>query len=130
MGAREDCAGQVEVEDLALPRTSGGYVVVRIFRPRDVGGTLPVTLYLQGADEVDGGADQTARALSAERRVAVLAPPTSALQEIYDVLRWVANDGHRRRLDGARIELAGDPALIAAVRRSADERPGPPLTGH
>ena len=106
----------VEVEDIALPAGGRGRVMVRIFRPSEVEGLLPVVLYLRDRAGAD---DRVARDLAARAQAAVLLPDEESdryLETSYELLRWVAAEGARRRLDGTRIALVGDgPAAELAL---------------
>lgn len=106
MDAANDGATAVEVEDVALPAGDGSRVMVRIFRPVDVDGGLPVVLYLP--DPV-GPDDGLPRELARADRVAVLVPESARdVETSRELLRWIVTEGARRGLDGNRIALMGD----------------------
>lgn len=114
----------VEVEDVAMPSGNDGRVMVRIFRPADIEGGLPVVLCLQ---DPPGPADWMARELARTERVAVLVPEsTSDIETVRGLLGWIVAEGARRRLDGARIEVMGDGmAAELAIRAQVPLRSGP-----
>lgn len=118
--------GTIEVEDLALPTGDGGRAMVRIYRPPDVGGVLPVVLCLA---EGLGADDWLARALAAGTRSAVVVPEelfSRDLESRYELLSWIAEEGARRRLDGSRIAIVGDGRAHELVQL-ARARGGPDL---
>jgi acetyl esterase len=128
------------IEDLTVPGGPTGEVRVRVVRPPDVTGALPVVLYIHGAGWVFGDAhthDRLIRELATQARAAVVFPeytrspeakyPT-ALEESYAVARWVADHGADHQLDGSRLAVAGDSVggnLAAALTLLAKERGGP-----
>jgi acetyl esterase/lipase len=116
----------VEVEDVALPADGSRAVLVRIFRPPDAEGILPVVLYVAERLRAD---DSQARTLAVEARAAVVVPERDFSGEAesgYEVLRWIASQGARRRLDGSRIAVVGDGRADELVRLACD-RGGPAL---
>lgn len=126
-------ASRVEVEDVALPVGVPSGVMVRIFRPRDAPQPTPVVLYLSdaAATTADEHSDRQLRAMAVDSGAAVLVPelgPAPVLERLYEVLRWVAEQGQRRWLDGSRVALAGGgdgATLCARLSVLAGERGGP-----
>ncbi|BDT97019.1 MULTISPECIES: alpha/beta hydrolase [Nocardia] len=115
-----------------------------VFRPSAVTGPLPVILYIHGAGWVFGN-DHThgrlARELAAGVGAAVvfvnysLSPEArypTALEQAFDALRWIADEGAGHGLDPARIAVAGDSVggnMSAALTLLTKERGGPTLAG-
>ena len=132
----------VEIEDTTVPGGPSGEVSVRILRPKGANGELPVILYTHGAGWVFGNAhthDRLVRELAAGTGAAVvftnysLSPEArypAAIEEIYAVLKWVAQHGSEKNLDGSRIAVAGDSVggnMSAAITLMDKQRSGPKL---
>jgi acetyl esterase len=132
----------VEIEDRTVPGGPGGDVSVRIMRPKGTDGEPPVILYTHGAGWVFGNAhthDRLIRELTHGTRAALVFPNYSlspeahyptAIEEIYAVLAWIANDGAAHGLDASRIAVAGDSVggnMTAAITLMAKQRSGPEL---
>ncbi|WP_072805933.1 alpha/beta hydrolase [Rhodococcoides yunnanense] len=90
-------------------------VAVRIVRPRDVGGPLPVVLYLHGGGVGAHTPDRLVRELAERTGAAVLIPECSpdaaypiALEQAYAAAKWVADSGTEHGLDSTRMAVAGD----------------------
>jgi hypothetical protein len=103
----------VEVEDVSLPSGASSRVMVRFFRSEEAPRPAPVVVFL--CEAVSGGAggerdDRLLRAIAADTRATVLVPrpapdPSGELESLNDLLRWIAQDGRRRWLDGTRVAL-------------------------
>ena len=132
----------VDIDDTTVPGGPAGHVSVRIMRPKGAGGGLPVILYTHGAGWVFGNAhthDRLIRELTAGTGVALvftnysLSPEArypTAIEEIYGVLNWIAEDGSDRGLDASRLAVAGDSVggnMSAAITLMAKQRSGPRL---
>ena len=132
----------VEIQDTTIPGGPSGVVSIRILRPRDATEALPVILYIHGAGWVFGNAhthDRLIRELAVGSGAAVVFPNYSlspearyptAIEEIYAVLEWVAEQGSENGLDGTRIAVAGDSVggnMSAAITLMAKQRSGPRL---
>jgi acetyl esterase len=99
-----------------------GEVRVRIVRPKDVPGPLPVVLYLHGGGWVLGNAgshDRLIRELAVGADAAVafveysLAPEAKypvQIEQAYSAARWIIQHGEREGLDSTRMAVAGDSA--------------------
>jgi acetyl esterase len=99
-----------------------GDVRVRIVRPKDVAGPLPVVLYLHGGGWVLGSAsshDRLVRELAVGAAAAVafveysLAPEAKypvQIEQAYGVAQWINQHGEREGLDSTRMAVAGDSA--------------------
>ena len=132
----------VEIQDTTIPGGPSGEVSIRILRPRNATEALPVILYTHGAGWVFGNAhthDRLIRELAVGSGAAVVFPNYSlspearyptAIEEIYAVLEWVAQQGSENGLDGTRIAVAGDSVggnMSAAITLMAKQRSGPRL---
>ncbi len=114
-----------------------GTVRVRIVRPPDAAGTLPVILYVHGAGWVFGDAhthDRLVRDLALGAHAAVVFPeydrapehryPTQ-IEQAYAVAEWVAKEGSANLLDASRMAVAGDSVggnMSAALTLMAKDR--------
>ena len=114
-----------------------GSVRVRLVRPVDAAGTLPVILYVHGAGWVFGNAhthDRLVRDLAVGAHAAVVFPeydpapehryPTQ-IEQCYAVAEWVAKEGSANLLDASRMAVAGDSVggnMSAALTLMAKER--------
>jgi hypothetical protein len=75
-------APDVEITDMTVPGGPSGAVSVRILRPRDTTGPLPVIVYIHGAGWVFGNAhthDRLIRELAAGANAAVVFPKLQPL---------------------------------------------------
>lgn len=111
---------EVEIEDITIPGGPSGQVSIRILRPVSSSGPLPVILYTHGAGWVFGNAhthDNLIRKLVAGTGAALvftnysLSPEAkypTAIEEIYAVLEWIADQGAGHGLDPSRLAVAGD----------------------
>ena len=128
------------VEDRTFPVGPTGAVDVRIVRPKDAEGLLPVILYFHGGGWVMGGReshDRLVHELANGAQAAVifvdytLAPfaqyPVQN-EQAYAVLKYVTENPDSLNIDAWRIAVAGDCAggnMAAAVTLLAKERRGP-----
>ena len=132
----------VDIEDTSVPGGPSGEVSVRIIRPKGATGTLPVIVYMHGAGWVFGNNathDRLIRELADGAGAALVFPNYGlspevhyphALEEGYAVLRWIADHGAEKNVDGSRIAIAGDSVggnMSAALTLIAKERSGPEL---
>ena len=132
----------VEMTDTTIAGGPSGAVSVRILRPKNAQGQLPVILYTHGGGWVVGNRhthDRLVRELAVGTGAAVVFPNYSlspearyptAIEEIYSVLEWVAEHSAERNLDGARVAVAGDSVggnMTAALTLMAKQRSGPDL---
>ena len=114
-----------------------GDVRVRIVRPADATGTLPVILYMHGGGWVLGTADthdRLVRELAVGTGAAVVfvdydrspeAHYPVAIEQGYATAQWIVREGAARQLDPNRIAVAGDSAggnMTAALTLMAAER--------
>ena len=127
----------VDVSDTTVPGGPSGEVPIRILRPRDATGPLPVIVYIHGAGWVFGNAhthDRLIRELAVGANAAVVFPNYSlspeakyptAIEESYAVAAWVAQHGAEQNLDPTRIAVAGDSVggnMTAALTLLAKQR--------
>jgi acetyl esterase len=133
----------VEMEDRLIDGGPGGrQVSVKILRPREAQAPLPVIVYIHGAGWVFGNAhthDRLIRELAVGAQAAVVFPNYSlspeakyptAIEEVYAVVKWVADRGREHGLDATRLAVAGDSVggnMAAAVTLMSKERSGPAI---
>ena len=132
----------VDIEDTSVPGGPSGEVSVRIIRPKGAAETLPVIVYMHGAGWVFGNNathDRLIRELADGAGAALVFPNYGlspevhyphALEEGYAVLRWIADHGAEKNVNGSRIAIAGDSVggnMSAALTLIAKERSGPEL---
>jgi acetyl esterase len=134
---------EVDIEDLMVPGGPNGDVSIRIVRPpNSSSATLPVILYIHGAGWVFGNAhthDRLIRELAVGAEAAVVFPNYSlspeakyptAIEEVYAVLKWTAEQGSKHGLDASKLSIAGDSVggnMAAAITLMAKERSGPKI---
>jgi acetyl esterase/lipase len=114
-----------------------GDVRVRIVRPPDTVGTLPVILYMHGGGWVLGNAgthDRLVRELAVGTDAAVVfveyerspeARYPVAIEQGYATAQWIVREGDANQLDPNRIAVAGDSVggnMTAALTLMAQER--------
>ena len=114
-----------------------GDVRVRIVRPPDAEGTLPVILYMHGGGWVLGNADthdRLVRELAVGTGAAVVfveyerspeAHYPVALEQGYATAQWIVREGAANQLDPDRMAIAGDSVggnMTAALALMASER--------
>jgi acetyl esterase len=114
-----------------------GEVSVRIVRPPDATGTLPVILYMHGGGWVLGNADthdRLVRELAVGTGAAVVfveydrspeAHYPVALEQGYATAQWIVRNGSENGLDPDRMAVAGDSVgggMTAALALMANER--------
>lgn len=128
--------------DFVWPVGPTGEVGVRIVRPADADGDLPVIMYFHGGGWVMGDRnthDHLIRQLSLKAGAAVVFvdygnAPTVRYpdnnEQAYAALLYVASHGQDLNLDSGRIAVAGDSAggnMAIAVTMMAKERSGPKI---
>jgi acetyl esterase len=134
----------VDIEDRQIEGGPSGHISIRILRPQNSPAVLPVIVYIHGTGWVFGNAhthDRLVRELAVGTEAAVIFPnydlspeakyPT-AVEEVYTVLKWVAQQGTSPSLDPAQLVVAGDNVggnMAAALALMAKERGGPAILG-
>ncbi|AIQ41805.1 alpha/beta hydrolase [Paenibacillus sp. FSL R7-0297] len=135
---------EADIQDLTVSGGPGGEVKVRIVRPiGSASNSLPVILYIHGAGWVFGNShthDRLIRELAVGAEAAVVFPEYSlspeakyptAIEEIYAVLEWIAQEGSTYGLDASKLSVAGDSVggnMTAAITLMAKERSGPAIS--
>jgi acetyl esterase len=133
----DDLKPDADITDLTVDTGQTGPVRVRIVRPPDSVGPLPVLLYTHGAGWVLGSPnthERLARDLAVGANVAVVLPhydrspeatyPT-ALEQCWAVAKWILAEGSDHNLDPASIVIGGDSCggnLAAALTILAKQR--------
>jgi acetyl esterase/lipase len=133
---------EIDEEWITVPGGPTGSVRARIVKPAGAEGTLPVILYIHGAGWVFGNAhthDRLVRELAVGANAAVVFPEYDlspdvrypvAIEQNYEVARWVVEQGASKDLDGSRLAVAGDSVggnMTAALTLMAKERGDVPL---
>lgn len=131
----------VEATDFNVLGLSG-HVPVRLYRPAKAASPAPVIVYCHGGSWMFGGLDShdlpCARlahyselaVLSVDYRLAPEHKYPAALQDAWDVLNWVTEQGLERNLDQRRVAVAGDSAggaLSAGMALMARDGDGPKI---
>lgn len=131
-----------DIEDRMIPGGPTGDVSIRIVKPRDAAGELPVILHTHGGGWILGDKDtheRLDREMANFAHAAIVfvnytpAPeahyPTQ-IEQAYAALQWVATSGHQIGADSTRIALLGDSVggnMAAALTLMAKERSGPAI---
>lgn len=138
-GVQDDPIEKPEVQEkwMEIPGGPAGTVKVRIVKPADATGLLPVILYLHGAGWVFGNAhthDRLVRDLAVGARAAVVFPEYDrspdvryphAIEQAYATAQWITRHGQDEKLDSRRMAVAGDSVggnMSAALTLMAKER--------
>jgi acetyl esterase/lipase len=126
----------VDEDWVTLSGTAGDFKV-RIVRPANAFGVLPVILYVHGAGWVFGNAhthDRLVRELAVGAGAAVVFPDYHlspevrypvAIEEAYLTAQWIRDNGADLRLDPKHVAVAGDSVggnMTAALTLMAKER--------
>ncbi|MFI5707636.1 alpha/beta hydrolase [Kribbella sp. NPDC051620] len=121
---------------ITVPAEAGD-VQVRIVKPVDAAGTLPVVLYMHGGGWVLGNAgthDRLVRELAVGTNAAIAfveydrspeAQYPVAIEQGYAAAQWLTQHGSTENLDATRMAVAGDSVggnMTAALALLADER--------
>ncbi|MBP1155728.1 MULTISPECIES: alpha/beta hydrolase [unclassified Paenibacillus] len=132
----------VELEERTIPGGPNGDVSVTILKPKNAPALLPVIVYIHGAGWVFGNAhthDRLIRELAVGSQSVVVFPNYSlspenkyptAIEEIYAVVKWVAESGREIGADPSRLTVGGDSVggnMTAAVTLMAKDRGGPAI---
>ncbi|WP_016937149.1 alpha/beta hydrolase [Bacillus siamensis] len=127
----------VDIEDIMISGGPSGQVSVRIMRPQNAPAHLPVIVYIHGAGWVFGNEhthDRLIRELAVGAQAAIVFPnytlspeakyPT-AIEEIYAVVKWAADNGRENGMIPESLTIAGDSVggnMTAAVTLMAKAR--------
>lgn len=127
----------VDIEDIMISGGPSGQVSVRIMRPQNAPAHLPVIVYIHGAGWVFGNEhthDRLIRELAVGAQAAIVFPnytlspeakyPT-AIEEIYAVVKWAAENGRENGMNPESLTIAGDSVggnMTAAVTLMAKAR--------
>lgn len=127
----------VDIEDCTISGGPSGQVSVRIVRPQNAPANLPVIVYIHGAGWVFGNAhthDRLIRELAVGSQAAIVFPNYTlspeakypiAIEEIYTVVKWVAENGLENGMNPESLTIAGDSVggnMTAAITLMAKER--------
>jgi len=128
---------EIDEEWITVEGGPTGSVKVRIVKPKDTTGVLPVIIYTHGAGWVFGDAhthDRLVRDLAVGANAAVIFPEYDrapeaqypiANEQSYRVAQWVTTNGADKGFDSARIAIAGDSVggnMAIALTLMAKER--------
>lgn len=129
-----------DIEDRKIPNGSHADIAIKIVRPRDAKGPLPALVYIHGAGWVLGGwetHDRLVLELANKAHIAVVyidysrSPEAKfpvALEECYQVTKYVAENAKSLNIDPARLAIGGDSVggnMAAATTILCKERGGP-----
>lgn len=132
----------VDADDRTIPVGPKGSLSIRIVRPKDSHGVLPVVMYFHGGGWVLGDKDthdRLIRELAHGANAAVVFVNYSpspearypvAIEEAYAATKWIAENAESINLDAARLAVAGDSVggnMAAAVTLLAKQRGGPSI---
>jgi len=131
-----------DIEQRTIPGGPLGEVSVRIVRPENSKGVLPVVIYFHGGGWVLGDAethDRLVREIASGAGAAVVfveytrspeARYPIAIEEAFAVTQWVAVNGSTLNVDSSRLAVVGDSVggnMAIAVTMLAKERGGPKI---
>lgn len=132
------------IEDRTIPAGPKGTLRLRIFKPENASGMLPVVMYFHGGGWVLGSPetyDRFMRDLTNGTQAAVVFPDYSLspeehfpvpLEECYAATKWVVEHASELGVDAGRLIVSGDSAggnMAAAACLLAKERGGPRISG-
>lgn len=132
----------VDIEDITIEGGPSGKISLRIFRPKNSKGTLPVIMYFHGAGWILGSKesyDRLARDLTVGANAALVfvnftrspeAKYPTAIEEAYAATKYIAEHGEKHHLDASHLVVAGDSVggnMTIAVTLLAKERKGPKI---
>jgi len=135
-------APPAQVEDRVIQAGPRGTIQLRIFRPQNSSGKLPVVMYFHGGGWVLGNAEtyeRYMRELTNGTGAAVVFVEYSLspeehypvpLEECYAATKWVAEHASELNVDPSRLAVAGDSAggnIATATCLLAKERGGPAI---
>ena len=128
------------IKDIEIPGSDDQKISVRIVTPQGSRGKLPVILYVHGGGWILGNKnthDYLIRSMAKGAKAAVvfvnytLSPEAQfpvAIEQVYDVAKYIAQEGGTLGLDGSRMVIVGDSVggnMATAVAQMAKDRGGP-----
>lgn len=132
-----------EIQDLTIPGGPNGQVSIRIIRPQNATGTLPVIMYFHGGGWILGSKnthDRLVREIANGANAAVVfvnyTPSPEAkypvpIEEDYAATKYIAEHGNELNLDSSRLAIAGDSVggnMVAVLAILAKQRGGPKIS--
>ena len=129
-------------EDITIPGGPSGKISIRIIRPANSTGKLPVVMYIHGGGWILGSKnthDRLVREIANGVGAAVVfvnytrspeARYPVAIEEAYTATKYIAENGMKMNLDSSRLAIAGDSVggnMTAAVTILAKQRMGPKI---
>jgi acetyl esterase len=129
-------------EDITIPAGPSGKISIRIIRPANSTGRLPVVMYIHGGGWILGSKNTHGRLVreiangvgAAVVFVDYTRSPEAkypvAIEEAYTATKYIAENGAKMNLDSSRLAIAGDSAggnMTAAVTILAKQRMGPKI---
>lgn len=132
----------VQIQDEIIPVGPDGKLSIRIIRPVNAQGKLPVVMYFHGAGWILGSEnthDQLVRTIANEANVAIVfvnysrspeAHYPKPIEEAYAATKYIAENGAKFNLDTKHLIIAGDSVggnMAIAVTMLAKERGGPKI---
>lgn len=128
------------IDDKVIPGKITKTIAIRIIRPKDSTGILPVIMFVHGAGWILGNKnthDLLARKLAIAAQAAVilveyaLSPEAHylvAIEQVYEATAYIMENGNNLMLDTNRIAVAGDSVggcMATVVAQLCKERSGP-----
>ncbi len=129
-------------EDVTVPGGPSGKISIRIIRPANSTGRLPVVMYIHGGGWILGSKNTHGRLVreiangvgAAVVFVNYTRSPEAkypvAIEEAYTATKYIAENGLKMNLDSSRLAIAGDSVggnMAAAVTILAKQRMGPKI---
>ncbi|MEJ0020357.1 MAG: alpha/beta hydrolase [Acetobacteraceae bacterium] len=129
-----------QIDDITLPAGPTGSVQIRIVRPRDAAGPLPVVIYCHGGGWISGDAgthDRLIREIAVGAKAALVfvshdrspeAQYPVAVEQVYAAMLHVVANAQALDVDAMRLAVVGDGTggtIAAAVTLMARQRRGP-----
>jgi acetyl esterase len=131
------------IEDTTFPVGPTGNVPIRIVRPQDAKGVLPVVIHIHGGGWILGDKnthDRVTREIAVGSNATVVfvdydrspeAKYPVAIEQAYAATKYVAEHGKELNVDSSRLAILGDSVggnMAAAVTLMAKERGGPKIS--